>query len=64
MITNIAYKHLIENRKTLADIEKDAILFALKKHDNKRRWAACELDISERTLYRKINLYKIEIPND
>ena len=32
---------------------------ALKKHKGKRKYAAQELGISERTLYRKINEYNI-----
>jgi DNA-binding NtrC family response regulator len=33
---------------------------ALLKHDGKRKNAARELGISERTLYRKLNEYGIE----
>ena len=32
---------------------------ALKRHNGKRKEAAKELGISERTLYRKINFYEI-----
>ncbi len=39
--------------------EKDFIVKALAKHGGKRRDAAKELGISERTLYRKINEYGI-----
>lgn len=39
--------------------EKDFIIKALAKHGGKRRDAAKELGISERTLYRKINEYGI-----
>lgn len=39
--------------------EKDFIIRALAKHGGKRRDAAKELGISERTLYRKINEYGI-----
>ncbi len=34
---------------------------ALKKHQGRRKNAAVELGISERTLYRKIKEYDIEV---
>ncbi|MBM3168113.1 MAG: sigma-54-dependent Fis family transcriptional regulator, partial [Bacteroidetes bacterium] len=40
--------------------EKEMILKALRKHSNKRKYAAQDLGISERTLYRKIKQYDIE----
>ena len=40
--------------------EKEIIAKALKKHRGRRRDAANELGISERTLYRKIKEYDIE----
>lgn len=40
--------------------EKEMILKALRKHNNKRKYAANDLGISERTLYRKIKQYDIE----
>ncbi|MFC5270171.1 sigma-54 interaction domain-containing protein [Adhaeribacter terreus] len=40
--------------------EKEMILKALKKHHNKRKYAAQDLGISERTLYRKLKQYDIE----
>jgi transcriptional regulator with PAS, ATPase and Fis domain len=39
--------------------EKELIAKALKKHNNKRKYAAMDLGISERTLYRKIKQYDI-----
>ena len=42
------------------DKEKELILKALKKHKNKRKYAAQDLGISERTLYRKLKQYDIE----
>jgi transcriptional regulator with PAS, ATPase and Fis domain len=33
---------------------------ALERHGGKRKYAAAELGISERTLYRKIKEYNIE----
>jgi transcriptional regulator with PAS, ATPase and Fis domain len=40
--------------------EKELILRALKKNKNKRKYAARDLGISERTLYRKIKEYNLE----
>uniref|UniRef100_UPI00404738E9 sigma-54 interaction domain-containing protein n=1 Tax=Roseivirga sp. TaxID=1964215 RepID=UPI00404738E9 len=40
--------------------EKELIIKALKKNNNKRKYAAKDLGISERTLYRKIKEYEIE----
>ena len=40
--------------------EKEMIIRALKKNNNKRKYAAEDLGISERTLYRKIKQYEIE----
>jgi transcriptional regulator with PAS, ATPase and Fis domain len=40
--------------------EKEMILKALRKNRNKRKYAAQDLGISERTLYRKIKQYEIE----
>jgi len=49
----------IEESLSLQSSEKDLIVRALKKHRNKRKYAAEELGISERTLYRKIKEYNI-----
>jgi transcriptional regulator with PAS, ATPase and Fis domain len=49
----------IEDSLSLQDKEKEMIVKALKKHKGKRKTAARELGISERTLYRKINEYNI-----
>lgn len=40
--------------------EKELIIKALRKNNNKRKYAASDLGISERTLYRKIKQYEIE----
>ena len=40
--------------------EKELIVRALKKHKGKRKYAADELGISERTLYRKIKDLEID----
>ncbi len=50
---------VIEENLSLEEMEKDMIGRALKKHKGRRKDAAAELGISERTLYRKIKYYKI-----
>ncbi|MBU3677832.1 MAG: helix-turn-helix domain-containing protein, partial [Chitinophagaceae bacterium] len=52
--------HPVEEVLNLADREREYIIKALKKHRGRRRDAASELGISERTLYRKIKEYDIE----
>jgi transcriptional regulator with PAS, ATPase and Fis domain len=49
-----------DNSLSLEKKEKEMILKALRKHNNKRKYAAQDLGISERTLYRKIKQYEIE----
>lgn len=49
----------VDESLSLADKEKEFIVKALKKHKNKRKYAAQDLGISERTLYRKIKEYNI-----
>ena len=50
----------VEEALSLDDVEKKTILSALDRNKGKRRNAAKELNISERTLYRKIKEYGIE----
>jgi transcriptional regulator with PAS, ATPase and Fis domain len=50
-----------EEPLALEEREKHAIRMALKRHGGKRGAAAKELHISERTLYRKIKEYHIDI---
>ncbi len=50
----------VEESLSLQDKEIDLIKKALDKHRGKRKYAAEELGISERTLYRKINEYGIK----
>ncbi|HLO71091.1 MAG TPA: sigma-54 dependent transcriptional regulator [Flavipsychrobacter sp.] len=50
----------VEESLMLADREKEFIIKSLKKHKGRRRDAANELGISERTLYRKIKEYDIK----
>jgi len=45
---------------SLEEKEKEMIVKALRKNNNKRKYAAQALGISERTLYRKIKQYGIE----
>lgn len=53
-------EEIVEESLLLQDNEIDLINKALKKHGGKRKLAAQELGISERTLYRKINEYGIK----
>lgn len=68
------YNEIVSNDKTiidtepiedenlsLVDMEKNLIVKALIKHSGKRKLAADELGISERTLYRKIQEYGIDM---
>ncbi len=50
----------IEESLSLEDKEIEMIRKALKKHNGKRKYAASELGISERTLYRKIKEHNIK----
>lgn len=49
----------VEESLSLEDTEKELIKKALQKHKGKRKYAASELGISERTLYRKIKEYNL-----
>lgn len=51
---------VVEESLDMAEHEKNLIIKALKKHNNRRKEAAVDLGISERTLYRKINEYHLE----
>jgi transcriptional regulator with PAS, ATPase and Fis domain len=50
---------IVEESLSLEDMEKDMIQKALSKYKGKRKEAATELGISERTLYRKIKQYEL-----
>jgi transcriptional regulator with PAS, ATPase and Fis domain len=52
-------EEIIEESLSLEEKEKELILKALTKHGGRRKNAADELGISERTLYRKIKEYEI-----
>jgi transcriptional regulator with PAS, ATPase and Fis domain len=53
-------EEIVEESLSLADKEVEMIKKALEKYSGKRKLAANELGISERTLYRKIKEYGIE----
>jgi len=53
-------EEFVEESLSLADKEIELIKKALDKHRGKRKYAAQELGISERTLYRKIKEYDIK----
>ena len=50
----------VEESLSLDDLEKEMIRKALQKHHGKRKNAAKDLNISERTLYRKIKEYGLD----
>lgn len=54
--------HTTEDEESLSleENEKELIIKSLQKNNNKRKYAAQALGISERTLYRKIKEYGIE----
>jgi transcriptional regulator with PAS, ATPase and Fis domain len=53
-------EEIVEESLSLEEKEKELIRKALDKHNGKRKYAALDLGISERTLYRKIKEYNIE----
>ena len=54
------HSEIIEESLSLQDKEREMIKMALERHRGKRKDAAKELGISERTLYRKIKEYNIK----
>ncbi len=56
---NIDDHEEVEETLNIMDKEKELIIKALKKHRGKRKDAASDLGISERTLYRKLKEYDI-----
>ena len=57
----VGYAEVVpEAPSTLRDNEREMIRAALERNDGHRKAAAAELNISERTLYRKIKEYGIE----
>ena len=53
------HHEVIEESLSLEEKEKEMIAKALEKYNGKRKMAASELGISERTLYRKIKEYDL-----
>jgi len=53
-------EEIVEESLSLEDKEIELIIKALEKHNGKRKYAAQDLGISERTLYRKIKEYDID----
>ena len=61
MMHNDIQDHVeVEESLNIMDKEKELIIKALKKHKGKRKDAALDLGISERTLYRKLKEYDID----
>ena len=61
-ISHLDVSHEIQQESlSLADKEKELIIKAVNKYGGKRKDAALELGISERTLYRKIKEYNLNI---
>lgn len=59
--TNDIQQHVeVEESLNIMDKEKELIQKALRKHKGKRKDAASDLGISERTLYRKLKEYDIK----
>lgn len=56
---NYQSTEVVEENLSLEDMEKEMITKALKKYRGRRKDAAVELGISERTLYRKIKEYEL-----
>ncbi len=57
---DVQHTEAVEESLSIMDKEKELIIKALKKHRGKRKDAASDLGISERTLYRKLKEYDIE----
>lgn len=55
----VRHDEIIDENLSLEEREKEAIKKAIEKHRGRRKHAARELGISERTLYRKIKEYDL-----
>ncbi|HMP99526.1 MAG TPA: sigma 54-interacting transcriptional regulator, partial [Cyclobacteriaceae bacterium] len=59
-VQDITHETEDDNSLSLEKKEKELIIKALEKNNHKRKYAAKDLGISERTLYRKIKQYALE----
>lgn len=59
-VEDIAHEMELDDSLSIEKKEKELIIKALRKNRNKRKYAAQDLGISERTLYRKIKHYELE----
>jgi transcriptional regulator of acetoin/glycerol metabolism len=59
-IEDISHETEEDDSLSIEKKEKELIIKALRKNRNKRKYAAQDLGISERTLYRKIKQYELE----
>jgi transcriptional regulator with PAS, ATPase and Fis domain len=59
-VEDVTHETEDDNSLSLERQEKEMILKALRRNNNKRKYAAQALGISERTLYRKIKQYEID----
>lgn len=59
-VQDIAHETEQDDSLSIEKKEKELIIKALRKNRNKRKYAARDLGISERTLYRKIKHYELE----
>ncbi len=60
LVEDISHETEDDGDLSLEKKEKELIIRALRKNNSKRKYAAQDLGISERTLYRKIKQYEIE----
>ena len=58
-ISAYAQSEEVEENLSIEENEKELIRKALRKHNGRRKEAAADLGISERTLYRKIKQYEL-----
>ncbi len=59
-VEDITHEAAEDESLSIEEKEKELIIKALRKNNNKRKYAAQDLGISERTLYRKIKQYEID----
>jgi transcriptional regulator with PAS, ATPase and Fis domain len=59
-VEDITHEYEDDESLSIEKKEKELIIKALRKNSNKRKYAAQDLGISERTLYRKIKQYEID----